>query len=194
MEKDELLGIFEKKGLIGVYEAGMRELAEGVVKASHQMNTNMYGVSISKGEWQAFLESKGVEVIKTGISPYELPSAAYDKYFTPPDSHPVTRLERPKIVCLCGSGRFKDVFEQAEFTETLAGKIVLTIECNTKDVARTEGLSSYKPMLDELHLRKIDLADEVLILNVGKYIGDSTKREIDYAQKLGKVIRYLEPI
>jgi len=50
-----------------------------------------------------------------------------------------------------------------------------------------------KAMLDDLHLRKIDLADEVLILNVGGYIGESTARELKYAQRLGKKVRFLEP-
>jgi hypothetical protein len=97
------------------------------------------------------------------------------------------------IVCLCGSGRFKEAFEKAEFDETLKGNIVLTIGCNTHDIARTDELKHHKPMLDELHLRKIDLADEVLILNVGGYIGESTMRELQYAIKQGKVIRSLEP-
>ena len=99
---------------------------------------------------------------------------------------------KPKIVCLCGSGRFRDAFNEAEFNETLAGNIVLTIGCNTKDIARDVDWSHVKPMLDELHLRKIDLAAEVLILNVGGYIGESTSRELAYAQGLGKTIRYLE--
>lgn len=98
---------------------------------------------------------------------------------------------KPVIVCLCGSGRFKQAFEDAEYNETLAGKIVLTIGCNTKDVARSEELKHHKPMLDELHLRKIDLADEVLILDVEGYIGESTRKEIRYAEELGKSIRYL---
>jgi hypothetical protein len=96
------------------------------------------------------------------------------------------------IVCLCGSGRFKEAFEKAEFDETLEGKIVLTIGCNTHDIARTDELKHHKPMLDELHLRKIDLADEVLILNVGGYIGESTSRELAYARSKGKTIRFLE--
>ncbi len=100
--------------------------------------------------------------------------------------------KRRTIVCLCGSGRFKDAFEQAEFDETLAGKIVLTIGCNTKDIARDVDWNLVKPMLDELHLRKIDLADEVLILNVGGYIGESTARELEYAKTAHKAIRYLE--
>lgn len=99
--------------------------------------------------------------------------------------------EKPTIVCLCGSGRFKQAFEDAEYNETLAGKIVLTIGCNTKDIARTEELKHHKPMLDELHLRKIDIADEVLVLDVDGYIGESTRKEIVYAMKVGRLIRYL---
>ncbi len=100
------------------------------------------------------------------------------------------QAETPQIVCLCGSGRFREAFEQAEFEETLAGKIVLTIGCNTKDIARDVDWSHVKPMLDELHLRKIELADEVLIINVGGYIGESTGRELRYAESLGKPVRY----
>lgn len=99
----------------------------------------------------------------------------------------------PKIVCLCGSGRFKQAFEDAEYDETLKGNIVLTIGCNTKDVARSDELKHHKPMLDKLHLHKIDLADEVLVLNVDGYIGESTRNEIDYAKTHGKRIRYLSP-
>jgi len=99
----------------------------------------------------------------------------------------------PKIVCLCGSGRFKEAFEEAEFHETLAGRIVLTIGCNTKDIARCTELVHHKPALDELHKRKIDLADEVFVLNVGGYIGESTRSEINYANAHGKPLRYLEP-
>lgn len=69
---------------------------------------------------------------------------------------------------------------------------MLTIGCNTKDVARSPDLAYAKPFLDELHLRKIDLADEVLILNVGSYIGESTRREIDYAKRNGKPLRFIE--
>lgn len=97
---------------------------------------------------------------------------------------------RPTIVCLCGSGRFRQEFEDAEFRETLAGKIVLTIGCNTKDIARDIDWQHVKPMLDELHFRKIEMADEVFIINPGHYIGQSTRRELDHAIALGKTIRY----
>lgn len=102
----------------------------------------------------------------------------------------MTENERPKIVCLCGSGRFRETFEQAEYDETLAGNIVLTIGCNMKDIARCPELAHHKAMLDELHLRKIDLADEILVLDVDGYIGESTAREIAYVKSLNKPIRY----
>lgn len=101
---------------------------------------------------------------------------------------------RPRIVCLCGSTRFSDAFQDANLKETLAGNIVLSIGCNTKsdDDLVKAGMVINKEALDTLHLHKIDLADEVLVLNVGGYIGESTRREIEYAQRLGKVIRWLE--
>lgn len=106
--------------------------------------------------------------------------------------------DSPKIICLCGSTRFSEAFQKAQLDETLAGNIVLTIGCNMKADNEIFGslsdadLTAIKEALDELHLRKIDLADEVFVLNVGNYIGTSTRNEIDYAVKLGKPIRYLE--
>lgn len=103
---------------------------------------------------------------------------------------------KPIIVCLCGSTRFMDAFQAANLTETIAGKIVLSIGCNTKSdsdlIALGELTEEAKAALDELHKRKIDLADEVLVLNVGGYIGESTRSEIDYAQRHGKTLRFLE--
>ena len=106
-----------------------------------------------------------------------------------PDDQDVT------IVCLCGSTRFREAFDRAACDETLAGRIVLTV--NDFDTARRQPIGHHPPTeekarLDKLHLRKIDLADEVLILNVGGYIGESTRRELQYALSLGKHIRFLE--
>ena len=95
------------------------------------------------------------------------------------------------IVCLCGSTKFKEEYIKANRDETLKGNIVLSVGL----FGHVEGLdmdSDTKKMLDELHLAKIDLADEILILNVNNYIGDSTKNEITYAKNLGKKIRYLK--
>ncbi|MFQ5633490.1 MAG: hypothetical protein ACE5I1_32385 [bacterium] len=90
---------------------------------------------------------------------------------------------KPIIVCLCGSTRFSDAYQQANLQETLNGKIVLTIGCDMrsdeqlfKSMSKAD-LQYTKHCLDNLHLRKIDLADEVLILNVGGYIGQSTRKE-----------------
>jgi len=108
-------------------------------------------------------------------------------------------VTKPKIVCLCGSTRFSEAFQKAQFEETLAGKIVLTIGNIMKpDTELFNGyseneLKEIKIRLDELHRRKIDLADEGLILNVGGYIGESTGGELAYARKHGKIIRFLEP-
>jgi hypothetical protein len=98
----------------------------------------------------------------------------------------------PIIVCLCGSTRFGKTFKGANLRETLAGKIVLSIGCDFKSDDALGLTEEDKKRLDELHKRKIDLADEVLILNVNGYIGDSTRSELEYAYKTGKRIRFLE--
>lgn len=103
------------------------------------------------------------------------------------------QASRPRIVCLCGSTRFSDAFQAANLSETLAGNIILTIGCDMKSDAALGLPQDTKAKLDELHLRKIDLADEVLILNVEGYIGESTRRELNYARERGKAVRFLEP-
>ena len=101
-------------------------------------------------------------------------------------------MKRPKIVCLCGSTRFTEAFQRANLEETLAGHIVLSIGCDFKSDEALGLSGNEKILLDELHLRKIDLADEVLILNVGGYVGESTMNEIVYAIQRGKTVRFLE--
>lgn len=101
--------------------------------------------------------------------------------------------EVPEVVCLCGSTRFAECFQAENLRLTLEGKIVLSIGANVSDqqlgIAQD---SEAKAMLDELHLRKIDLADRIHVLNVGGYIGESTGREIAYAKATGKEVTYLE--
>lgn len=105
---------------------------------------------------------------------------------------------RPTIVCLCGSTRFSKAFQEANLRETLNRKIVLSIGCDMRSDTDIFGhmtideVVMVKNQLDELHMRKIDLADEVLILNVDGYIGESTARELAYARSLDKRIRFLE--
>lgn len=108
-------------------------------------------------------------------------------------------MKRPEIVCLCGSTRFYDAFQEANYKFTMRGKIVLSVgffHHKSKDV-HGEGVGcseEQKILLDELHKRKIDLADSIFVINVNGYIGESTRSEIEYAQAHGKNIEYLEPI
>ena len=95
----------------------------------------------------------------------------------------------PRIVCLCGSLRFIDQIEQANVTETLAGRIVLTVGASA-NLGEIELSDEEKARIDELHDRKIDLADEILVVDVGGYIGESTRREIEHARSLGRPVRY----
>lgn len=104
---------------------------------------------------------------------------------------------RPQIVCLCGSTRFYDEFRRANLRLTLEGKIVLSIGCDTKsdgDITEVGDRAETKAALDELHKRKIDLADAVLVINIGGYIGESTRSEIEYAKSVGVPVGYLEPV
>ncbi len=111
---------------------------------------------------------------------------------------PAAPRVEPTIVCLCGSTRFYEYFQRANYDFTMAGKIVLSVgfyphaqkQMHSEDVGCT---AEQKLALDELHKRKIDLADEVFVLNVGGYIGSSTRSEINYALANRKLVNYLEP-
>src|ERR1700750_1060469 len=102
----------------------------------------------------------------------------------------------PEIVCLCGSTRFYNEFQRANYELTMAGKIVLTVGFYPHNAqVHGEGVgatSQEKVALDELHKRKIDLAHRIFVLNVGGYIGESTRSEIAYAERVGVPVEYLE--
>jgi len=102
--------------------------------------------------------------------------------------------ERPEIVCLCGSTRFKEEFREENKRLTLAGKIVLSVGFfGHVDGWPEEASHDDKNGLDELHKRKIDLADWIRVINPGGYIGDSTASEIEYAWEHGKPISFYGP-
>ena len=103
------------------------------------------------------------------------------------------------VVTLCGSTRFKDQFMEAQKKLTLEGNIVISVglfgHSGDSEVWENmdEGtLTRTKEMLDEMHKAKIDMADSIFVINVGGYIGSSTRSEIDYAIAHGKEVRYLE--
>ena len=98
-----------------------------------------------------------------------------------------------KIITLCGSTRFKDEFLEAQKRLTLEGNIVISVGLFGHSGDEEVWAENIKPMLDDMHLRKIDLADEIFVVNPGGYIGSSTRREIDYALSTGKVVKYIVP-
>ena len=97
--------------------------------------------------------------------------------------------DRPEIVCICGSMRFMAEMRAANHDLTFAGVIVLAPSEEDRPPTPEE-----KAVLDALHLRKIDLADRVLIVNPGEYVGESTRRELAYAQAAGKPIAFTDPV
>jgi hypothetical protein len=99
-----------------------------------------------------------------------------------------------KIITLCGSTKFKNEFMDVQKRLSLAGNIVISVGLfghSGDDEVWTDGV---KEMLDDMHKRKIDLADGIFVINVGGYIGSSTRSEIKYAKAHGKTIDYLEPL
>ena len=99
-----------------------------------------------------------------------------------------------KIITLCGSTKFKDEFIAEQKRLTLEGNIVISVGLFGHSGDNEVWEEKTKPMLDDMHKRKIDLADEIFVINVGGYIGSSTRGEIDYALKTGKTVNYLEPL
>ena len=106
-----------------------------------------------------------------------------------------------KVITLCGSTRFKDEFLQVQKRLTLEGNIVISVglfgHSGDSEVwgNMSEGtLTKTKEMLDDMHKRKIDMADEIFVINKNGYIGSSTQSEIDYAKKYGKIIRFLDEV
>lgn len=97
-----------------------------------------------------------------------------------------------KVITLCGSTRFKDEFLNVQKELTLKGNIVISVGLfghSGDDEVWTDGM---KEILDDMHKRKIDMADEIFVINKNGYIGNSTNSEIEYAKSKGKIVRYLE--
>lgn len=104
--------------------------------------------------------------------------------------------DRPEIVCICGSTRFVEEMSAANRNLTFAGVIVLApgVFLSAEDREAGESISEeQKTALDALHLRKINLADRVLVVNPGGHIGESTSREIAYARATGKPVSFTDP-
>ena len=99
-----------------------------------------------------------------------------------------------KVITLCGSTRFSDEFMEAQKRLTLEGNIVISVGLfghSSDEEVWDEGV---KEMLDDMHLNKIDMADEIFVINTGGYIGESTAWEISYTLCYGKKVNSLCPL
>jgi len=99
-----------------------------------------------------------------------------------------------KIITLCGSTKFKEQFISEQKRLTLEGNIVISVGLFGHSGDNEVWNENIKEMLDDMHKRKIDLADEIFVLNVDGYIGSSTQSEIEYAKITNKVIRYFTTV
>lgn len=102
-----------------------------------------------------------------------------------------------KVITLCGSTKFKEQFLKAQKDLTLQGNIVITVGLfGHADGEYETGVitDDVKLMLDDMYKCKIDMADEIFVINVDGYVGNSAKSEIRYALSNNKIVRYLEPI
>jgi hypothetical protein len=98
---------------------------------------------------------------------------------------------RYKVITLCGSTRFRDEFIAEQKRLTLEGNIVISVGLFGHAGDSEVWSEGVKEMLDDMHFRKIDMADEIFVINVGGYIGSSTRKEIEYAKSMNKEVRYL---
>lgn len=107
---------------------------------------------------------------------------------------------KPRIICLCGSTRFTREMLIKQWELTKYGFVVLAWCALPDDYFEGEDKThigdqeGVKEIVDEVHLRKIDLADEIQVINIGGYIGESTTKEIEYAKSIGKPVKYLEAL
>lgn len=103
-----------------------------------------------------------------------------------------------KVITLCGSTRFKEAFMREQKRLTLEGNIVISVglfgHSGDEEVwedMEEDTITQTKKMLDDMHKRKIDMADEIFVINEKGYIGDSTRSEIAYARETGKIVTYM---
>ncbi len=97
-----------------------------------------------------------------------------------------------KVITLCGSTKFKDDFIREQKRLTLEGNIILTVGLFGHSGDNEVWREGVKEMMDDMHKRRIDMSDEIFVINKGGYIGSSTKSEIEYAIKTGKAVNYME--
>lgn len=141
-------------------------------------------------------------VRQPGDDPYPVARDVFDRTYDIEPGRDVPPPPEPEVVCLCGSTKFKEEYREENARLTLAGKIVLSVgffhhydgmpDVEGVEDAMDEG-AEWKRDVDNLHLRKIDLADRVHVINVAGYVGSSTTQEVRYAHRNGVPVTWLEP-
>lgn len=162
-------------------EMDMYRLATGLEALVEQTKDGMMGL----------VERLALEALRNRI--WQIYNHSY-KGVDPDEKIPteVKATNRPPVICLCGSTRFKDEFVKWNYRLTLKGYIVLSIGCDAKSDDELKITDEQKEQLDELHKRKIDMADSIFVINVGGYIGRSTASEIIYAIDHDKPVGWME--
>ena len=143
------------------------------------------------GQWLQDYEADERGELPRDLKRGVLSQDGLDEVFEEAKSLPLSS-RKYRVITLCGSTRFKEQFLEAQKRLTIAGNIVISVGLfghSGDDEVWTEGT---KEMLDDMHKRKIDMADGIYVINVGGYIGQSTRSEIDYALAHGKTVEYLE--
>lgn len=106
--------------------------------------------------------------------------------------------EAAPVITLCGSTKFKDEFMAENQRLTMEGNVVISVgvfgHTDLPDYDWTTDASDLKRTLDGLHFQKIRMADRIHVIDPGGYVGESTTREIAYAQSLGKPVTYLSEV
>ena len=143
------------------------------------------------GQWLEDYEADERGELPRDLKRGVLSQDGLDEVFEEAQTLPSPSRKYP-VITLCGSTRFKEQFLEAQKRLTLEGYIVISVGIfghSGDDEVWTEGT---KEMLDDMHKRKIDMADAIYVINVGGYIGSSTRSEIEYALAHGKTVEYLE--
>lgn len=166
------------------------ELADTVICAD--LAANKAGIDLADAVAKKFNKTS----VKYGF-PERLEARPVVKLMTPENPN-APEKKRPGIVAISGSTRFIDTMAIEAWKREVNGEIALGCHLLPSSFCDVDHHFAEKhdcaEAMDELHLRKIDMADRLFVCNVGGYIGASTRREIEYATKLGKPVSYLEPV
>ena len=170
---EELGNNYFKWEVVHIIDKAMKHKDDGVKAYARKLADKYY----KEGH------EKFADAVLSAIREKEVPMATMDS------DH-----EKMKVVTLCGSTRFKEQFLETQKRLTLEGNVVISVGLFGHSGDEEVWEPGTKEMLDKMHLQKIDMADEIFVINVGGYIGESTRREIAHAEQTGKPVRYLESI